>query len=140
MIQYSKGEKMDDKNFLIDVCQKLNLHKGNFVAYAGNGQSELLLPALLGSVGGIVVNENNQKSKTNLKSNPQMRNVRFVESMRDLDESAFDRIVCFYWEGLFYPTPEEALNKLIESGDNKSLILVSGSVRYMAKPSLNSLY
>ena len=74
----------------------------------------------------IVVNENNSKSKTNLKSKNQMKDIRFVESMRDLDESAFDRIICFYWEGLFYPTPEQAMNKLIESGDNKSLVLVSG--------------
>lgn len=124
---------------LFDICNKLNVKSENFLAYIGSSQSEYLFPEILDSIKAAVLVEGNVNTKAFLKKSEQMQRVKFVDRFCDLDESAFDRIVCFCERLLSADNFKAVIDRIICSTDNRGLVLLSG-VPHNERKKSNGVY
>lgn len=109
------------------LSNKLHLKEGDYFAYVGTGEGKWLFPEMLNSVRSAVIGEQNRKVRGILQKNDNMRNVRFVYSLKEMDESAFDKVLYMYSQNSSEPEKEmkETLKSLVRVSDNMGLILIA---------------
>jgi len=112
-----------NENFKFDIPNKLNLKTNDFFCCMSNGDG-YFLHNIIDSISGAVINERNAEDKLLFQRSSKFDNVRFINDINELDESAFDKVVCFFDGDLFSDQPLKIMNNLINCTDHLGLVLV----------------
>ncbi len=109
---------------VFDVVSKLNLRSSDYVANVVVNQE--LLAALSKSAKGAV-GVDSDKELSRVRKNPDLRDLKLIDIYRSqLDENAFDKIVCIYDETFFGPNGTKILQMLCRATDRNGYFLIVG--------------
>ncbi len=110
---------------VFDVSSKLNLRSTDYVANVVVNQ-DLLLALSKSAKGAVGVD--NDKELARVRKNPDLRDLKLIDVYRhQLDENAFDKIVCLYDPDFFKSTnPTKIFDMLWRATDKNGFVLVVG--------------
>lgn len=107
-----------------EISNKLNLRSSDYVANLVVNQ-ELLATFSRSCKGVAVLDAERHLSK--IRKNPELKNVKFIDFFRDqIDENAYDKIVCLYDEYFFGKSYSKTLSVLYKAVDKNGYVLIVG--------------